>query len=257
MCVEHPAAEIDAVDDIAPLIRAAHLQDAIVAFAKLNKVIGLQHHVVEFEERELLLAIEPQLYRVEGKHPVDREMSPDVAQEIDIIKLVKPVGIVAHDGIAAGAFEFQEVRKNRADTFEIFVDRLVGENAAAFVLARWIADSRCAATHQRNRPVSGLLQPVQHHDWEQRANVQRGRCAIESDIGGNRASFGTRVEGVGFRYLMDKSAFCQNVEKIRFIGAHGGFSSRGLVAFVRGWCNRSGVGFNRRGGFWGLLGRLG
>ena len=41
----------DAVDDVAPLIRAAHLQPAAVALVQLDEIVGLQNHVVEFEER--------------------------------------------------------------------------------------------------------------------------------------------------------------------------------------------------------------
>ena len=65
--VQHAAAEIDAVDDVAPLIGAAHLQNAAVALVELDEIVGLQHHVVEFEKREFLLAVEPQLHRVERR----------------------------------------------------------------------------------------------------------------------------------------------------------------------------------------------
>ena len=49
--VVQAAAKIDAADDIAPLIRSAHLQHAAVTPIKFDEVIGLQDHVVEFEER--------------------------------------------------------------------------------------------------------------------------------------------------------------------------------------------------------------
>ncbi len=91
-------------------------------------------------------------------------MPANVAQEIDVVELVEPVGVIAHDGIAAGAFEFQELRKDRADAFEIFVDRIVGEDAAAFILAGRVADTGCAAAHERDRAMTCLLQPIQHHD---------------------------------------------------------------------------------------------
>ncbi len=51
--LDHAAAEIDAVDDVAPLIRAAHLQDAAEALLQLDEIVGLQDHVVEFEERPI------------------------------------------------------------------------------------------------------------------------------------------------------------------------------------------------------------
>lgn len=40
---------------------------------ELEEVVGLQEHVVEFEEGEGGLAIQPLLHTVEGQHPVDGE----------------------------------------------------------------------------------------------------------------------------------------------------------------------------------------
>src|SRR5262249_11227411 len=60
------APELDAADDIAPLIGAAHLQDAVVAPGQLEKIVSLEDHVVEFEEGERLLALESQAHAVLG-----------------------------------------------------------------------------------------------------------------------------------------------------------------------------------------------
>src|SRR5262249_32875547 len=78
--IVQPAAEIDAVDDVAPLVGSAHLQNAAVALVQLHEIVGLQNHVVEFEEGQGLLALEPQLHRIECEHLVDGEVAPDVAQ---------------------------------------------------------------------------------------------------------------------------------------------------------------------------------
>ena len=181
----HAAAEIDAGNDVAPLIGAAHLQRAAVALVEFDEIVGLQHHVIEFEERQFLLAVEPHLDRVEGEHAVDREVLADIAQEIDVVERVQPVGIVGHDGVAAVALEFQKLGKDRADADEVLVDHVLGENAAAFVLAGRVADAGGAAAHQRDRPVAGLLHPIEHHDRQQRADMQRGGGAVEADIGGD------------------------------------------------------------------------
>ena len=101
----HAAAEIDAVDDVAPLVRAAHLQIAAVAARELDEVVGLQDHVVEFDERQLLLAVEPQLHRIHREHAVDREMAADVAQHLDVVELGQPLGVVRHHGVALAAAE--------------------------------------------------------------------------------------------------------------------------------------------------------
>ena len=47
---------------------------------------------------------------------------------------------------------------------------------------------RRAAAHQRDRLAAGLLQPMQHHDLQQRADMQRRRRAVEADIADERAA---------------------------------------------------------------------
>ena len=122
---------------------------------------------------------------------------------------------------------------------------------AALVLAGGIADARGAAAHQRDRPVAGLLQPVQHHDRQQRADMQRGRGAVEADIGGDRPSTRERIERVGLRHLVDEAAARENVKEIGLIAAHRLCSPSG------GWCNRSGAGIKRGGASTVGCGRFG
>ena len=118
------------------------------------------------------------------------------------------------------SLEFQELGENRADALEIFVDEFVGQQAAAFVLAGGVADPRRAAAHQRDRPVAGLLQPIEHHDRQQRADVKRRRGAVEADIGGDRRGARERVERLRLGDLMDKAPAGEDVEKIRLVRAH-------------------------------------
>src|SRR3546814_9717180 len=65
--VVDPPAELDAVDDVAPLVGAAHLQDAFPPARQLQEVVGLEDHVVEFQERQRLFALEPELHAVEDR----------------------------------------------------------------------------------------------------------------------------------------------------------------------------------------------
>ena len=156
-------------------------------------------------------------------------MPADVAQEVDVVERIEPVGVVGHQRIAAGILELEELREDRADAGEVLLDHRVGENPAALVLARRVADSRGAAAHQRDRPVAGLLEPVQHHDRQQRADVQRGGGAVEADIGRDRLRFGELVERVRLRHLVDEATLGQNVKEIGFVAAHRPSSLRRLV----------------------------
>ena len=91
-----PAAKFHTIDDVAPLVRTTHLQNAAVAARQLEKIIGLQDHVVEFEKSQRLFTLEPELHRIKGHHAVDGEMHPIVAQEADVVEVIEPVGIVDH-----------------------------------------------------------------------------------------------------------------------------------------------------------------
>jgi hypothetical protein len=99
-------------------------------------------------------------------------MLADIAQEIEVVERVQPVGIVRHHGIAGAVAELQELREHLADAGQVPLDQLVGEDRAAIVLAGGVADARRSAAHQRDRTVAGLLHPVQHHDRHQRADMQ-------------------------------------------------------------------------------------
>ena len=147
-------------------------------------------------------------------------MLANVAQEIDVIELVQPVGIIRHNGIAAGVFKLEEFGKDRADADQIVVDVVFGQNPAALVLAGRVADPRRAAAHQGDRPVAGLLQPVQHHDRQQRADMQRGGGAVEADISGNLPGGRLGIQNVRLGDLVDKAPFAENVKKVGFIGSH-------------------------------------
>src|SRR3546814_19326495 len=72
-----------------------------------------------FEERQRLLAIEPQLDRIEAQHPVDREMLADRAQEGDVFERVEPLGIVEHHRIRWPVAEGQEPFEDALDRGDI------------------------------------------------------------------------------------------------------------------------------------------
>ena len=151
----HAAAEIDARDDVAPLVRAAHLQVAAVALGQLDEIVGLQQHVVEFDEGQLLVALEAKLHRIHGQHAVDREMPAHIAQELDVVERRQPLGVVEHQRRGRAAAELQEASEHALDGFLVAFDRLDGKDAPRLVLAGRVADPGGAA------PISAMgLPPV-------------------------------------------------------------------------------------------------
>ncbi len=94
-------------------------------------------------------------------------MPSHIAQQRDIGELVQPVGIVDHDRIGRAIAEGEELLEHPADTGDVFVDFLIGQQLACLVLAGRVADLGRAATHEDDRLVPGFLQMTQHHDLDQ------------------------------------------------------------------------------------------
>ena len=147
-----------------------------MAQRQLAEIVGLEDHVVEFEEGQRLLALEPQLDAIERQHPVDGEMRADIAQEVDVAELVSQSALST---MIASVGPSPKV-SNRSNTvrIEAMLAWIVsGEQLAALVLARGIADLGRAAAHQHDRLVPRLLQPPQQHDLHQAADMERGAVA--------------------------------------------------------------------------------
>ena len=73
---------------------AAHLQLDAHRPVQVLEVGRLQEHVAELGERQA--AVEPHLDGVLGEHVRDREVLPDVAQELDQAERAQPVEVVDH-----------------------------------------------------------------------------------------------------------------------------------------------------------------
>jgi hypothetical protein len=216
----HAMAEIDAVDDVAPLVGAAHLQDGAVTAIELDEIIALHDHVVEFEEAQRLLAVEPELHRIEAQHAVDREMPADLAQEVDIVELQQPVGIVDHQRVGGAVAIAQHLGEDLPDAGDVGFDGLDREELSRLVLEGGIAHHRGAAAHQGDRPVPGLLHPVEHHDLDERAGMERGGGGVEADIAADRPRRRGGVEPLGIRDLMDEAALVEDVEEVGSVPGH-------------------------------------
>ena len=221
LCTVGAATEFDPVDDVAPLVGAAQLQRAAIFAVKLHEIIGLKDHVVEFEERQVLFPLKPDLHALEGQHPIDGEMAAIVAQEVDIFEIIEPVAVVDHDGIGLAGAECQELREYGLDAVEIRVDHFVGQQGARFVAKARVADPRCAAAHQCDRLVAGLLQPAQQHDLDQAAGVEARRRRIEADIARQQPFQQTLIEACIVGGLVDEPADGKLAQEVGLEAGHG------------------------------------
>ncbi|MGY3365949.1 hypothetical protein ACVWZL_003074 [Bradyrhizobium sp. GM2.4] len=114
----------------------------------------------------------------------------------------------------------QHLCEHAADRFLVGLDLGDGADRARLVLSGGIADHGCAAAHQRDRLVAGLLQPVQHHHGQVVADVQRAGGAIVTDISRRLALGGEGVQPLEIGALVDESTFLQRIEEIRFECSH-------------------------------------
>jgi hypothetical protein len=101
-----------------------------MAARQLHEIVGLQDHVVELDEGQLLLPVEAQADRVEGQHAVDREVPADVAQELDVVELRQPLGVVDHEGVRLTLAETEEPGEHGGDAGLVRLDVARGTGCA-------------------------------------------------------------------------------------------------------------------------------
>ena len=93
-----PANQFGAAQHVAPLVIASELHIAAVVLEQVVEIVGLHGHVVELQEAQALL--HPLLEALCPEHVVHGEASADVPDEIDVVQVQQPVGIVDHHGLA-------------------------------------------------------------------------------------------------------------------------------------------------------------
>src|SRR5205823_12602746 len=99
------------------------------------EVVGLQHHVVELEERQRLLALEPEPHAVETQHAVHREMPAVFAQKWNVMQTVEPISVVRHDGAGGAVAEAEEAVEDSANAGLVTLALGLGQQLARLVLA--------------------------------------------------------------------------------------------------------------------------
>ena len=193
---------------------AAHLHHAVMAPRELDEVVGLENHVVEFQEGQRLFALEPELDAIEGQHPVDGEVRAVIPEQGNVVELVQPFGVVGHDGAGGAAVETQIFLERAANAQLVLLDLFVGEDPAAFILAAGIADLGGAAAKQHDGTMPGLLQQAQHHDLNQRAHMEARGGAIETDVRDHGLLVGGGIQPRAVRALMDVAPLVDRIHEI-------------------------------------------
>ncbi len=174
--------EVYAANDIAPLVRPPNLHAAVMTPEQFEEVVGLHQQIIEFEEGVGLLGGETTRDRILFHHCVDGEVHAHFAQHLEVAELAEPVVIIDHDGIGRTVAEGQEGLEGLLDAFHIGRNLLVGQQGARLFLVGRVAHLGCAAAHQDDGLPAALLEVAQHHDLEQRADMQAVCRRIKADI---------------------------------------------------------------------------
>ena len=161
-----------------PLVVAAALHDAVVLLEHVVEVVALHYHVVELEEAQTLL--HALLVALGAQHVVDGEAGADVAQQLDIVELEQPVGVVEHESLAVG--EVYELAHLDFELRGVGLYLLLGEHLAHVGAAGGVADHRRAAAEQSYRTVARELEAAHQVERHEVADVQAVRRRIEAYI---------------------------------------------------------------------------
>ena len=170
--------QFTAAEHVAPLIVAAELQIAAIMLEQIVEVIALHDHVVELKEAEPLL--HALLIALRAQHIVDGEMGTNLPQQLHIVQIKQPVGIVDHH-----RFSFAEVNEAfhlPLKTLGVMVDIFPRQHFTHVGSSGGISDHGSAAADQRDRFVPGHLKALhqrQRHEVSGRQAVGR---AVKADV---------------------------------------------------------------------------
>ena len=172
------ADELGTAEHVGPLVIAAELHVAAVFLEEMVKVIGLHDHVVELQEGQpllhaLLVALSPQ-------HIVDREAGAHVPQEVDVVELEQPVGVVHHDGLALA--KVNEPLHLLLKAVAVVLDGLGRHHGAHIRAPGGVADVAGAAAHQDHRPVPCHLQALHQAQGHEVAHMEAVGGGVKADI---------------------------------------------------------------------------
>ena len=175
---ELAADQLRAAEHVRPLVVAAELHVAAVVLEQMIEVVGLHDHVVELQEGQALF--HALLVALSTEHVVDGEACADLAQELDIIEVQQPVGVVDHDG-----FTFAEINESlhlALEALGVVVDILLGQHFAHIGAAGRIADHGRAAADERDGLVARHLQTLHERQRHEMTGSQRICRAVEANV---------------------------------------------------------------------------
>ena len=178
-----PADELRTAQHVRPLVVAAELHVAAVALEEVVEVVGLHDHVVELQEAEALL--HALLVALRPEHVVHGEAGSHVPQQVHVIQVQQPVGVVDHLGLALA--ELDEPLHLALEAGSVVVDVLPGEHFPHIGASGGVADHGGAAADEGDGLVARLLQALHEGQGHEVARRQAVGGAVKADVKGGLA----------------------------------------------------------------------
>ena len=172
------ADELRAAQHVGPLVVAAALHVAADGLEHVVEVVGLHNHIVELQEGQppfhaLLVAVRPE-------HVVHREAGAHLPQQLHVVQVEQPVGVVHHHRLALA--EVNEPLHLPLEALGVVVDVLLGEHLAHVGAAGWVADHGGAAADQGDGGIARRLEPLHQGQGHEVPRRQAVRRTVEADI---------------------------------------------------------------------------
>src|SRR5690348_2526377 len=207
------ANEIDARQEIPPLVVAARLHRTVEMVEEMQEVDRLEDHVAELGVRDALGTVfQPRAHGLLGDHHIDGEVLADVAQVLDQRHLAEPVGVVHHHR-AVLALEREKRFELAANQLGVRVYLLSAEQHALLRFEAGVADHPGPAANQQQWAMPGALKVGQHHDRHEIADLQAWPRWIPPAIDREHARC-RRLWQTALSHLADQAALLKHGDHI-------------------------------------------
>ncbi len=197
--------QIDAGDDVAPLVGSTDLDLTTEVVVQPEVVVGLEQHVAELRERDAVFALETDAHALASHHLIDGDVLADVAEELEQRDRLRPVAVVDED-TTLGVRQVDDAPELFLDRRHVGAQRLVVEQIPLLGPAARIAHHAGGPSGQRDRPVPGILEAPEHDQPDQVPDVQAVGRRVTSVVDPDRAVLYTSPQELSIGRIVDEAA---------------------------------------------------
>ena len=144
------------------------------------EVVALHNHVVEFQKTQTLF--HALFVALGGQHTVDAEACAHLTQQLDVVEVEQPVGVVEHHRFAFA--KFNEALHLTFEALGVVGDVLFGQHLSHVGSAGWVTDHGGAAANQRDWAVACHLQTLHQGQRHKVSGGQAVGGAVKADVKG-------------------------------------------------------------------------